>query len=226
MQTAQARHGGNYSPAERLADAVVHWAGLGLALAAIPVLVTVSALLLGEPPVIAAVSIYAAALLAMIAVSAAYHLNPGSPWREALRRCDHATIYLKIAATQTPFAAMIGGERIGWALAAIWFAALAGAAGKLLAPHAMRRVALPLYLVLGWAGLTLMWPGENSRPLGAPTTLLIVIGGALYSVGVVFFLWERLRFHNAIWHGFVLVASFVFYSAVLTEIGMRAAAQP
>ena len=70
----------------------------------------------------------------------------------------------------------------------------------------------------------LLWPAEGARPLFGATLILAVTGGLLYTIGVGFFLAERLRFHNAIWHGFVLVASLTFYAALTTELGLRAAA--
>ena len=88
----------------------------------------------------------------------------------------------------------------------------------------MGRLALPLYLALGWAGAALFWPSEDGEALAFATRWLVVVGGLLYTIGVGFFLARRLRFHNAIWHGFVLVATIVFYAAVMAELGLRAAA--
>ena len=77
-----------------------------------------------------------------------------------------------------------------------------------------------LYLVLGWSGLLAYAPvAEALRPL---TLWLIAIGGALYSIGVIFHVWERLRFHTAIWHGFVLSAAGVHYAAVLSCVVLAA----
>jgi len=212
-----------YTAAERWADAAIHCVGVALALMGAPVLVVVCVLLDGSPGVVAATAIYALAMLAMFVASAAYHLSPVETWRELLRRFDHSAIYLKIAATQTPFAVMMGGGKAGWFLGALWLVAALGAAGKMLAPARMRRISLPLYLLMGWAGVAIFAPGADGAALATATVVLVVCGGLLYSAGVPFFLWRGLRYHNAIWHGFVLVATFVFYSAVLTELGIRAA---
>ena len=164
----------------------------------------------------------------MLGCSAAYHLLPTvkPAWRELLRRFDHAAIYLKIAATQTPFAVLIGGAGAAWVLGSVWIAALGGAVLRIFWPRGFRRLAVPFYLALGWAGLALFWPGAGEASLGLATVILCAVGGVLYTLGVPFLLAERLRFHNAIWHGFVLVATFVFYAAVLAEMGLRAAAAP
>lgn len=213
-----------YTPEERRADAMVHVAGLVLGLMSVPAIIVLAALLDGRLGVVLSMTLYGAALLAMLGASAAYHMIRSEPWEETLRRVDHAAIYVKIAATQTPFAAMMGASQSGWLLAAVWAAALAGALGKLLIPHLMTRLSLPLYLLLGWSGIMLLWPADGARPLFGATLILAVTGGLLYTIGVGFFLAERMRFHNAIWHGFVLVASLTFYAALTTELGLRAAA--
>lgn len=213
-----------YTRAERIADAIIHALGVTLALMAAPVLVTLAVLLDGTGPVVAGVSVYSVGLLMMLCCSAAYHLVPVPTWREVLRRLDHAAIYVKIATTQTPFAVMIGGAGAGWLLGSVWTAALGGAVAKLFWPHALRRLALPLYLAIGWAGAVLVWPGQDAAALDRSTVALVVVGGLLYTSGIAFLKAERLRFHNAIWHAFVLAATGVFYAAIAAEVGMRAAA--
>ncbi|MGG7566467.1 PAQR family membrane homeostasis protein TrhA [Rhodovulum sp. DZ06] len=210
--------------AEIAADAAVHAAGLVLALMGIPVMIVLAALLHGEGALIAAVSVYGAAMLAMFGCSAAYNLCPETRERAraVLRRFDHAAIYLKIAGCQTPFAVLVGGAWSGWALGAVWAGALGGAAAKLIAPHRLQRLSLLFYIALGWAGLALFFPGAGAEPLAAATAILALVGGLTYTAGIGFFLWERLPFHNAIWHGFVVVATFTFYSAVITEVSLRA----
>ncbi|SDX59295.1 hemolysin III [Albimonas donghaensis] len=214
----------DYTRGERIADAAVHFTGIALALMAAPVLILLAAVFDGGAPVVAGVAVYTVGMFAMLGCSAAYNLIPTVRWKELLRRLDHAAIYVKIAATQTPFAMLIGGAGMGWVIGSVWATALGAVLGKLFWPARMRRLSLPLYLGLGWAGLMLMWPGEGAHALSPVSTGLIVTGGLIYTAGVGFFLAKRLRFHNAIWHGFVLVATFVFYSAIISEIGLRAVA--
>jgi hemolysin III len=210
-----------YTRAERIADGAVHALGVLLALTAAPVLVTLTAVFDGTGPVVAAVSVYGVAMVAMFAASAAYHLIPFPTWREPLRRLDHAAIYVKIAATQTPFAVFVGGPRGGWVLAGIWTAAALGAVAKILALSRYGLASTLLYLAMGWAGLALIWPGAGAEALAPVTMVLVAAGGGLYTVGVAFLMLERMPFHNAVWHGFVLAATFVFYAAVMAEISLR-----
>jgi len=206
------------SAREHIADRWVHVLGLGLGLPAALGVVVVAALG-GAQGQLAPVALYAAGLLAMLGCSAAYHLRRASTRRDWLRRLDHAAIFAMIAGTYTPFTLKL--ER-AWALgltSAIWALAAAGIAAKLvrLRPDRLHGISVALYLVLGWIGLLALGPFMAS--LGAPTLALLAAGGALYTAGVVFHLWQRLPYQNAIWHGFVLAAAGVHYAAVLTVLG-------
>jgi hemolysin III len=208
---------------EHAADRWVHVLGLGLGLPAALGVIVVAAID-GAREQLAPVALYAFGLLAMLGCSAAYNLlrprlSDASRRRDWLRRLDHAAIFAMIAGTYTPFTLKL--ER-GWAeglTAAVWALAAAGIAVKLLRPGpAARRhaISVALYLALGWIGLLALGPFTAS--LGTATLLLLAVGGALYTGGVIFHLWQRLPYQNAIWHGFVLVAAGVHYAAVLTVV--------
>jgi len=210
----------SYSRAEKISDAVVHVTGLTLVLMAVPVLIVLTALYRGDAASIAGVSIYGAALLAMILFSALYNIAETSGFGRAkewlLRRLDHSAIYLKIAGTYTPFTLLSGH---GFALTVgVWAAALAGITLKAVSPERFKWIALALYLGMGWAGL--IAGGGMFAALPTPVLALMIVGGCLYTLGVVFYLWRRLPFHYTIWHVFVLCASFVFYAAVLVFVFM------
>lgn len=210
------------SRAEQMADATVHVCGVVGALAAVPVLITLAAVWRDEGVLIAAIAIYGASLLMMFAMSAGYNIASVRQVRgrllETLRRLDHAAIYVKIAGTYTPYAVITGGPLGRWMLIGVWAGAIAGLLGKLIAPGLWERASVILYLALGWSMILVFEP--VSEAITHATAVLIVVGGVLYSVGVIFHLWERLPFQNAIWHLFVLVASFVFYAAIMVEISI------
>jgi hemolysin III len=203
-----------YSRAEKLSDAVVHVAGLALVLMAVPALIVVAALIRGDAPSLVGTSVYGAALIAMILFSALYNMIEHPEWTWLLKRLDHSAIYVKIAATYTPFT-LIAGQGLAL-LATLWGAAAAGVTLKVLAPHRFRWAALALYLGMGWAGVI---AGQSlMAALPMPVIVLMLTGGALYTTGVVFYLWDRLPYHNTIWHVFVLAASLVFYAAVVVQV--------
>jgi hemolysin III len=213
-----ATHRPDYTRAEFISDAVVHVVGLVLVSMAVPVLIVVTALLRGDAPSMIGVSVYGAAMLAMIACSALYNLTPGAAFAWLYRRLDHSAIYIKIAGTYTPFT-LISGH--GLALTAgVWGAAALGVALKIASPDRFRWAALALYLGMGWVGVV---AGQALiAELPGPVLVLMIAGGLLYTAGVAFYLWERLPFHTTIWHVFVLTATFIFYAAVVTLVVLGA----
>lgn len=200
-----------FARSERIADGLIHLLGVILAIAGSVMLVVFAVLWAGAGQ-IAAVSVYGAALIATFVASASYHMTPWERLRPGLRRIDHAAIYLKIAGTYTPLVVMIGSGFGYVLLGLVWVLALIGAVAKLFYWSTPGRLAPRLYLVLGWLSLTLIWSLAQNLPI--PATALIIVGGLLYSAGVIFFNWETLKFSNAIWHGFVLVASGCFFGAI------------
>jgi len=209
-----------YTRAETLADGFFHVVGVATALLSVPVLVTLSAVWYGEAPIVGAAVVYGLSLIVALTASACYNLSSSLPARRILRRLDHAAIYLKIAGTYTPFTVLLAGSHAPAILTGIWCAALLGMAVKLAAPGRIERVSLVLYVAMGWAVVVI---GDPILDAVSPTTFLLMLtGGGLYMLGIVFFLSERLPYHNAIWHGFVLAASSVFYAAILIEVSRNA----
>jgi hemolysin III len=203
----------NYSFGEILADGAVHVVGVVLGLIGAVVLITWAAgsAHAGE---LAAVVVYAATLLAMLGISAAYNLWPVSRTKWILRRFDHSAIYVLIAGTYTPLMTQVKASVETVALlVGVWAAALAGAALKLALPGRLDRVSILLYLVLGWSVVAVY--DSVAAALPASALALVAAGGLLYSGGVVFHVWSGLRFQNAIWHAFVLAAAACHWGAIL-----------
>jgi hemolysin III len=210
-----------YSRAERLSDAAVHVTGILIALRAAPVLVTLAAVWLGDRMLVAAATVYGLSLIAMLACSALYHMTEAPDWKEPLRRLDQSAIYLKIAGAYTPFAVMSGPQAMPF-LAGLWAAAIAGVSLKLLTARQLFGLTVALYLAMGWAALVVGGPIiERMTPQGFH---LVLLSGGLYTVGLGFLVWDRLPFHNTIWHVFVLAASLVVYAAVVIELAGLATA--
>ncbi len=204
----------NYDRAEIIADGIVHAIGIALGIAGAIILLVI-ALHAAHHAEIAPVIIYIVGLLSMLGLSAAYNLWPISPRKWLLRRFDHSSIYLLIAATYTPFIWHMKSGFVPTALLiVVWMTAAAGIVLKLAWPERFDGLSIVLYLVLGWSGILAY--GQVAEALQPLTLWLIIIGGALYSAGVPFHLWERLRFHTVIWHSFVLTAALCHYTAVLS----------
>jgi hemolysin III len=205
--------GWNYDRAELIADGVVHGIGVLCGLVAVTVLIVLTAVYATALEV-TAVSIYAAGLLAMLVLSATYNLWPVSRAKWVLRRFDHSAIYVLIAATYTPFIMEVRDSFFAVALLiGVWCVAIVGIVLKLALPGRFDRLSVGLYLAMGWSGFMLYDAVVAALP--AMALGLVIVGGVLYSLGVVFHAWQRLRFQNAIWHSFVLLGAACHYTAVL-----------
>lgn len=202
----------DYSDRERLIDAVIHWLGIAGAPVAGAILIA-GTIETDRAAAIVAAGVYGLGLTAVMWLSAAYHLTRKPDRKEQLRPFDHAAIFFLIAATFTPFALAGGYQRLdAGLLAAVWLTAGAGIALKLGWPRRFERTAITLYVGLGWAGMLALGRAVASLPSSAVEMLLW--GGALFTAGVAFLLWERLPYHNAIWHAFVLGGAACHYLAV------------
>jgi hemolysin III len=201
-----------YTRGEQLADGGIHLIGMSAALIACTALVVV-----GHQSrstlVSVVVGLYGIGLLAMLGSSALYHLVKEGRWKLRLRRIDHAAIFVMIAGTYTPVVVLAIPGTWGWSLlSVVWAGAVAGAAVKFLAPGRFERLSVIAYLVLGWAGLAAIGPLLDA--LRTSDMVLLASGGLLYSFGVLMHLSTRLRYHNALWHIFVLVAAGCHFVAV------------
>ena len=203
----------NYDRAEIIADGVVHGIGVFGGLIAATVLIVLTAVYATALDV-AVVSVYVAGLLTMLVLSATYNLWPVSPAKWVLRRFDHSAIYLLIAATYTPIIMEVKDSTFAIVLLiGVWCVAIVGIVIKLVLPGRFDRLSVGLYLAMGWSGVMLY--GRVVDALPSLALWFVLLGGVLYSFGVIFHSWRSLRFQNAIWHCFVLLGAACHYTAVL-----------
>jgi hemolysin III len=206
-----------YGHDELIADAVVHAAAIIAGAIAFSVLFQKIAMH-GRPIDGAAMAIYAAGFFALFGFSCAYNMAPPSPAKWLLRRFDHASIFVMIAGTYTALLSQAGLSPWTIALASVvWAGALLGVALKVGMPGRYEKIALVAYLALGWSAVVAFKPIFEALPI--ETSALIVIGGALYSIGVLFYLWKKLRFQNVVWHAFVTAAAGCHFAGVLQAVG-------
>ena len=203
----------NYDRAELIADGVVHIVGICFGLIAATVLIVLATVYATALDIVVS-AVYVAGLLAMLGLSATYNLWPVSRAKWVLRRLDHSAIYVLIAATYTPFIMEVKESVLAIVLlVGVWCAAIGGIVLKLKFPGRFDRLSVGLYLAMGWSGMMLY--DSVVKALPAMAIGFVIAGGVLYSLGVVFHAWQRLRFQNAIWHGFVLGGAACHYTAVL-----------
>lgn len=202
--------------AEHAADGLVHAIGILAALVGGGILVAVALVNRGVPLATGS-AIYAMCLMAMLAASAVYNLTKPSKHRRILRRLDEAAIFLMIAGSYTPFTIQLLPPSFAIAAtAAIWAAALAGAAGKVFWTAISDRAWCVIYLAFGWLAVLVLGPAVPTLPPLAITLLLVA--GVIYSAGILLYLNHALPFRRALWHACVIIGAAGHYGAVLVGL--------
>jgi hemolysin III len=202
----------SYGAHEILADKIVHGFGLGAAVAGLVWLL--ARLPHGTPrESVAAVTVYGIGLLGMLTASALYNFSRPGQWKARFRNLDHAMIFVMIAGSYTPFVLLAMRPALGVPICAfVWTVALVGTIIKLTSLGQRNILSLTLYLGMGWLVLAFLRPLVAVLPGGALWCL--VLGGVVYSLGVVIHCLPRMRFHNVVWHAFVVVAAGLHLSAI------------
>ena len=201
-----------YSKAEELANRWTHGLGVLLSIAGVSALIGMAAGQ-GDASRIVSAGIYGLAMITFYCLSTAYHSVCKPYTRYVFRILDHASIYLMIAGSYTPFALVTLRGVWGWTLlGTVWGLGVFGAVMKIFTTHRFPYVGPLLYLGLGWIVVIAFKP--LSAALALNGLALLFIGGAAYTVGVLFYLWERLPFNHAIWHVFVLAGSACHFAAI------------
>jgi hemolysin III len=197
------------------------WSHGAATLVAIAGLVALIVITRHDPAKLVSVTVYGAGLVLLFAVSATYHIFKWPPRvKEWLRRADHATIFVFIAATYTPLVVNVldGWWRVG-TLAAIWACAAAGVAGAAPFLRIPRQLLAALYLAMGWLAVIVLVP--LTAALGWAAALLMALGGLQYSLGAAAYafrrprLWPRVFGYHEVFHLAVITASATFYVIVV-----------
>jgi hemolysin III len=199
-----------------LTNSITHGIGILFGIASIPLL-TALAIRSNNIPGIVGASVYGFCFLMLFTFSTLYHGFQQPKVKQALKVFDHISIYFLIAGTYTPFILTFLFNNTGIAmLSVLWGLALLGIFFKIFFVNRFNLISTIIYLAMGWM---LVWTGKAfffSMPASVIT--LIVIGGGLYSIGVIFYLWQKWTWHHAIWHLFVLAAAICHYVAVLLTV--------
>jgi hemolysin III len=196
-----------------LMNGVTHGVGFLLSIAGLVVLVVLATSRGGARHIVAC-SIYGSTLIILYLASTLYHSVSAPRAKPVLRLLDHIAIYLLIAGTYTPFTLLTLRGGWGWSLfGVIWGLALLGSAFKILFIGRFPKVSVVIYLAMGWMALVAVKPMLAALPTGG--LWLILAGGAAYTVGVVFYAWESIPHHHAIWHVFVMLGSASHFFAVI-----------
>jgi hemolysin III len=198
---------------EEIANSITHGTGVGLSIAALVILV-VFASKLGDAWKVVGFSIYGAMLIFMYISSTLYHAFPQPMVKRFFRILDHSSICLLIAGTYTPIT--IGVMRGGWGwtlFGLIWGFTLIGINLQIFAMKQLKWMSTVMYIGMGMMIVIAIRPLMEKAPPGLMTWMLI--GGACYLLGVIFYVWKKLPWHHPIWHLFVLAGSVCHFFGML-----------
>jgi hemolysin III len=197
---------------DELANSLTHGLGLVLSLVGGPVLIVLAAM--HDAWHVVACSIYAATLIILYACSTLYHSFRGANVKRFFRIFDHSAIYLLIAGTYTPFTLVNMRGAWGWTLfGTVWALTVVGVIWKALFVERFVVVSTVIYIIMGWLVLIAVRPLLTMVPAGGIAWL--VAGGILYTLGTIFFGWNKCPYNHAIWHVFVVAGSVCHYFAIM-----------
>ena len=212
-----------YHLPEEIISAVSHALGGYLGAAAV-VLLVLFAIWSGSqvPWKIVAGAVFGATIIILYSASTIYHAVTNHQIKDACRAFDQMAIYALIAGSYTPFCLVTLRQDypvLSWTtLGVVWGITAAGILFESLTKRHFKYLTTITYLAMGWFGLLLFKPLSHVFPVGG--LVWLVLGGVLYSLGVVFYLWRSLPYNHAIWHVFVLAGTIAHFFCILFYVMM------
>lgn len=201
---------------EEIFNSITHGIGTLLSIAALVILV-VFAGLRGNAWHVVSFSIFGSTLVLLYLSSTLYHSFKKEKIKNLFARFDHASIFLLIAGTYTPFVLTILRGPLGWTLfGIIWSLAIAGVIIRSIYLTRFRKLMVGMYIAMGWLFLIAVVPMVRNLPTASIAFLFI--GGACYSLGVIFYAWRNLKYGHGIWHLFVLAGSIMHFFSVFYSL--------
>ncbi|MEJ8778384.1 PAQR family membrane homeostasis protein TrhA [Pseudogracilibacillus sp. ICA-222130] len=205
-----------FSKREEIANAITHGIGALLSVVALTLLI-VYASMYGSAAHVVSFTIFGVTMLNLYVSSTLLHALPKGKAKDIFEILDHSSIYLFIAGTYTPITLIVMDGALGWVLFGIvWGVTVFGIVFKVFFVKKFLFVSTILYILLGWL-VVIGWDQIISNLHGNGVTLL-VIGGVLYTVGTIFFLWRGFKYHHAIWHLFVVGGSVFHFFAIFLYV--------
>ena len=200
------------SLSERLFNTITHGIGSVLSIVAL-VLMVVYASYNSDAWSIVGVSIFGSTLILLYMSSTLYHAFSNGRVKQIFKTLDQSFIYLLIAGTYTPVLLITLRNTLGWTVfGLVWAMAIGGITHRIFFFDKLKKLSLVSYIVMGWLSLIVFKSLLNAAP--AELVVWLLIGGAFYTGGIIFYSWEKLPFNHAIWHLFVLGGSFSHFIGI------------
>lgn len=189
------------TPFEERLNAWSH--GLGAVLGVVGLILLILFLQKEVPYALFSVIVYGASIITLFLASTFYHAVKGEKRRYYFRIVDHISIYLLIAGTYTPLLIILLSDSLGWVLFwVVWGIAACGTILKLFFTGRFELLSTLLYLVMGW--LIIFDFTALADRIATNGLYLLFAGGTFYTVGIIFYLVEKIPYNHVIWHLFVL----------------------
>ncbi|MEC5423941.1 hemolysin III family protein [Virgibacillus sp. C22-A2] len=202
-----------FSKGEEIANAITHGIGAVLSIAGLVVLIVYSSLY-GNAWHVVSFTIFGSTMVILYLSSTMVHALPQGKAKDLFEIFDHASIYLFIAGTYTPFTFIIIQGALGWTMfGIIWGLAIAGTVFKAYFVKKYLFTSTILYIAMGWM-VTMGW-NQIVENLNINGLILFVIGGVCYTFGAIFYVWRGFKYHHAVWHLFVIAGTTAHFFCVL-----------
>jgi hemolysin III len=198
---------------DEIANAITHGVGALLAIAGLVLLIVFSAIK-GNAWHIVSFSIFGATMVILYLASTLYHSLTHERAKFLFRKFDHMSIYLLIAGTYTPFCLVALNGWIGWTFfGIIWSCAILGIVLKAFHTGKNEKLSTFLYVTMGWVGMLAAKPLYDAMPQSS--FILLLVGGAFYTLGTLFFIKDKITYFHGIWHVCVLAGTVAHFFSVL-----------
>ena len=205
-----------YTLGEEIFNSISHGVGVGLSIAALVLLIVFGSLKGGGYP-LAAGLVYGISLIILYSMSMVYHIVQNKKGKAVMRIFDHCSIFVLIAGTYTPYLLITLNKALGWTMfGIIWGMAIMGIIMNSINLEKFKKFSLACYIVMGWAIIFTIKPIINNiPPMGV---MLLVLGGIIYTVGVIFYIMKKYKYMHSVWHLFVLGGSVCHYLSILLYV--------
>ncbi|HIU49187.1 MAG TPA: hemolysin III family protein [Candidatus Avimonoglobus intestinipullorum] len=205
-----------YTVGEEIFNSVSHGVGALLSVAALTLLI-VFAVFRSDGYGLASAIVFGVSLTLLYSMSTVYHIIQNETAKKVLRVFDHCSIFILIAGTYTPYLLMCMRNALGWTMfGLIWGVTVLGIVLNAVNLERFRRFSLVCYICMGWAIVFTIKPIIQNIAL--PGVVLLITGGVVYTIGVIFYVLKRYRYMHSIWHLFVLGGSVCHYLSVLLYV--------
>lgn len=202
-----------YSRHQEIVNGLIHGFGMLFGISGLPVLTGI-ATAHGNIPGIVGSGIYGFCFLLLFTNSTIFHIATEPAIRRVFKILDHISIFFLIAGTYTPFLLVYMNNSFGITLLAVlWGLTLAGIFFKIRFTGRLEIISVIIYVLMGW--IMVVGGRKFFDSLPVPVLVLICIGGGLYMIGIIFYLWDKYLYTHAVWHILVLAAAICHYVAVL-----------